>query len=330
MARLNYLKTGYAVADETINRSSVTALKLAHDLIMALGFEVWTGAGKTGTQLTLTTDFVLSSEDTRYTADVGSTVYTKLAIVNGTYLNDDLYVTYTTNGDYASLENIQELIDTEPSATKTTIADTDTVMGNDNTDGGKRKKWTWATVKAWVLSIMSGYGLGSNSLTLYTGNVNSLTTCGFFRVAGGQTNGAYGGYPFALSVNAVTSGTTIQTAHVNTGSSVNSIRIRTQYSTGNWTEWSEVWAGGASGSDGNGGQPPAPKPSTTWAGTPAGGWSGVATGTTPASAGKYAVVAFKTGLFCGAMANVPNSTDVNGVSYFNTTGINGLLAWRVE
>lgn len=109
MAKLNYLSTGYTITDETVSRTSSTALRIGHDLIKATGFEIWTGSGKTGTQLTLTTDYVLSAEATDYTTKVGSTIYTKLAIVNGAYLNTTLYISYVTVGDYASVENVKEL-----------------------------------------------------------------------------------------------------------------------------------------------------------------------------------------------------------------------------
>lgn len=111
MARYNFLTTGYTITDEVINRSSATAYRIGHDLIKATGFVVRTGAGGTGTLLTLTTDYVLSVESTDHSTAVGSTIYTKLAIVNGAYHNTDLYVTYTTVGDLGSVENTKEIAD---------------------------------------------------------------------------------------------------------------------------------------------------------------------------------------------------------------------------
>lgn len=109
MARYNFLASGYAVTDEIITRTSSTSLRIRHDLIKATGFEIWTGAGKTGTQLTLTTDYTLTDEDADYTTEVGSTVYTKVAIVNGAYHSSTLYLTYTTVGDYNSVENTLDI-----------------------------------------------------------------------------------------------------------------------------------------------------------------------------------------------------------------------------
>ena len=104
MARLNVLLTGYDITDEIIERTSSTALALGHDTIRGTAdLEIWTGAGGTGTQLALTTDYTVSDEDADLSTEAGVSIYTKLAIVNGTYHNVDLYVTYKTIGDYSSV-----------------------------------------------------------------------------------------------------------------------------------------------------------------------------------------------------------------------------------
>ena len=108
MARLNVLLTGYDITDEVIERTSSTALALGHDTIRGTAdLEIWTGAGGTGTQLALTTDYTVSDEDTDLSTEAGVSIYTKLAIVNGTYHNVDLYATYKTIGDYASAETVR-------------------------------------------------------------------------------------------------------------------------------------------------------------------------------------------------------------------------------
>lgn len=109
MAKLDFLSTGYSIIDEPLLRTSSTALRIGHDLIMENGFEIWTGLNKSGTKLTITTDYVLSAEIPKYTTEVGSTIYSKLAIVNGAYLNVALYVTYTTVGDLAGNATIKEI-----------------------------------------------------------------------------------------------------------------------------------------------------------------------------------------------------------------------------
>lgn len=111
MARLDVLLTGYDITDEVINRASSTPVRLDHDTIRGTAdLEIWTGAGGTGTQLALTTDYTVSDEDTDLTTEAGIAIYTKLAIVNGVYQNTDLYVTYKTIGDYGSVNTIEHVI----------------------------------------------------------------------------------------------------------------------------------------------------------------------------------------------------------------------------
>lgn len=103
MPRLDILLTGHDTTDEIIERSSSTALALGHDTIRGTAdLEIWTGAGGTGTQLALTTDYTVSDEDSDLSTEAGVSIYTKLAIVNGTYHNTPLYVSYKTIGDYGS------------------------------------------------------------------------------------------------------------------------------------------------------------------------------------------------------------------------------------
>lgn len=108
MARLNKNLSGTQITDEIINRTSSTSLGLDHDTIMKTGFEIWTGAGGTGTQLTLTTDYTLGSEDSALSSEAGDTIYTKVAIVNGAYHSTALYVSYKTIGDYMTADSVQE------------------------------------------------------------------------------------------------------------------------------------------------------------------------------------------------------------------------------
>lgn len=108
MARLNVLLTGYEITDYLFQRTSSTALALDHDTIRGTAdLEIWTGAGGTGTQLVLTTDYTVSDEDTDLSTEAGVSIYTKLAIINGTYHNVDLYATYKTIGDYNSTQSVR-------------------------------------------------------------------------------------------------------------------------------------------------------------------------------------------------------------------------------
>lgn len=108
MARLNVLLTGYEITDYLFERTSSAALALDHDTIRGTAdLEIWTGAGGTGTQLALTTDYTVSDEDADLSTEAGVSIYTKLAIVNGTYHNVDLYATYKTIGDYNSTTSVR-------------------------------------------------------------------------------------------------------------------------------------------------------------------------------------------------------------------------------
>lgn len=109
MARLNKLLTGHQITDEVINRTSSASLPLGHDTILQTGVVVRTAAGGGGTLLALTTDYTLGSADSRLTTEAGQNVYTKLAVVNGAYQNMNLYVTYKTVGDYASVESVSAI-----------------------------------------------------------------------------------------------------------------------------------------------------------------------------------------------------------------------------
>jgi hypothetical protein len=111
MARLNVLLTGYEITDYLFKRTSSAALALDHDTIRGTAdLEIWTGAGGTGTQLALTTDYTVSDEDTDLSTEAGISIYTKIAVINGTYHNVALYVSYKTIGDYDSVSSIEKII----------------------------------------------------------------------------------------------------------------------------------------------------------------------------------------------------------------------------
>jgi len=145
--RYNFLAAGYSIVDELLNRASSTSLRIGHDLIKASAFEIWTGVGKTGTKLTLTTDYTLTDLDADATTDVGTNIYTKVSIVNGAYLNTNLYLTYTTVGDLDSIENIMEI-----SNGITVVTGNYTILGTD-------KKIVVNTASAISLTITEGLSL---------------------------------------------------------------------------------------------------------------------------------------------------------------------------
>lgn len=98
--------TGTAISDEIHEDVGASAFNLDHDTFFgSTDLEIWTGPGKTGTQLTETTDYTLGGEDTRLTSEAGKSVYTQVTVTNGTYQSGTLYFTYKTVGDYVEAED---------------------------------------------------------------------------------------------------------------------------------------------------------------------------------------------------------------------------------
>jgi|LSQX01.3.fsa_nt_gb hypothetical protein len=107
--RYNFRAEGYSITDEAVVRSDNTASRIGHDLIKQAGFEVWTGEGKTGTQLVEGTDYALSVKDVKRSTEAAFDIYTLFAVTNASYEGVTLYLSYTACGDYLSVENIQEM-----------------------------------------------------------------------------------------------------------------------------------------------------------------------------------------------------------------------------
>ena len=107
--KVNKNISGVLIEDEVINRSSSALARLVHDTFRADSLEIWTGEGKTGTQLTITTDYTIGGKDDRLSTEATVDVNTTVAIVNGTFQNVDLYATYLTVGDYVEAEDLAPL-----------------------------------------------------------------------------------------------------------------------------------------------------------------------------------------------------------------------------
>lgn len=132
--RQNFSITGYSAVDEVVNRADNTPDRIGHDLIKATGFEVWTGAGKTGTQLVIDTHFSLTVKDTKRSDRAGFDIFTLFAVTDPTYYDTDLYLTYTYHGDYLSVENMTELFnDIIPEERIPTLAEKAAMAGTEGT-----------------------------------------------------------------------------------------------------------------------------------------------------------------------------------------------------
>lgn len=108
--KFDFSVTGHSVVDEIVNRSANTPEKIGHDLIKASTFEAWTGPAKTGTQLVSGIDFAFSIQDEKRSTRAGFILYTQLAIINASFFDTDIYLTYTACGDYLSVDNIRSLV----------------------------------------------------------------------------------------------------------------------------------------------------------------------------------------------------------------------------
>lgn len=108
--KYDFTVAGVLVEDEAHSLSDGALISLDHDLIKGNGVEVWTGEGRTGTELVNGTDYSLSVKDEKRTARAGFDIFTKFSVLNLSYFNIPLYVTYTACGDYLSVRNIKNLI----------------------------------------------------------------------------------------------------------------------------------------------------------------------------------------------------------------------------
>jgi len=102
---------GTPINDEVINRSDTASFALEHDTFFEDGIEIWTASGKSGIKLTKGTDYELVNLNTQLTQETGKNVYTRLAITNSDYLNQDLYNSYTTLGDFTTFDDLKALED---------------------------------------------------------------------------------------------------------------------------------------------------------------------------------------------------------------------------
>ena len=105
MKTLDFSISNSQIADEIINVANSNAINLLHDVFYNKAgklMEIWTGAGGTGTQLTLTTDYTVGDAYTDGdlpTSIAPDVAYTTLSIVNAGYHSTDLYVSYYPIGD---------------------------------------------------------------------------------------------------------------------------------------------------------------------------------------------------------------------------------------
>lgn len=140
MAYTEFTTTKQTITDDTFTNTGSTAFRLTDDVMFTdLDFEIWTGAGKTGTQLILNTDYSLQgliaqSSDTyddpyQKLLNAGSItsdekLYTKVQIDNATYQTGTLYISGGHFGSIITISGIREIVDQyEAISTNETITD---------------------------------------------------------------------------------------------------------------------------------------------------------------------------------------------------------------
>jgi hypothetical protein len=98
---LNYSASGTEITDEPIVINTAGSQQLVHDHIMSI--EVWTGEGKTGSQLVASTDYVLGDYDSFYKT------YNTITFL--THNGETVYSTYLTKGDKNSADDVNSKAD---------------------------------------------------------------------------------------------------------------------------------------------------------------------------------------------------------------------------
>jgi len=110
MKILDFSTSNAQFTDEIINVPDSNSVELIHSLFYNKTgklVEIWTGPGGTGTQLTETTDYVVGGAypDADLPSSIAPDVaYNNISIVNATYHDTDLYISYYPLGDLITAE----------------------------------------------------------------------------------------------------------------------------------------------------------------------------------------------------------------------------------
>ena len=108
----NFNNTGYDITDEVIVSDTSQSQYLEHDAIFDV--EIWSGQGKTGTQLTSGVDFNLVDFDSFHS------VHKRLIFLSNN--GSTFYVTYKTKGDYVDADDVNSKADKVVGATNGNFA----------------------------------------------------------------------------------------------------------------------------------------------------------------------------------------------------------------
>jgi hypothetical protein len=101
---------GILINDEHKQDVGVSIFELDHDTILESGnFEIWTGSGKTGTELIKGSDYALDTKIDLLSNEAPFDVYRYIRLINSSYQSGDLYITYDTVGDFVQANDINEI-----------------------------------------------------------------------------------------------------------------------------------------------------------------------------------------------------------------------------
>lgn len=190
-----------------------------------------------------------------------------------------------------------------PATTKASIVDADEVSGNNSADSFKWVKWTWATVKTWVLSIVDAYGVGSASppgIATFLAVLKSGTYTYGASTAGAPT--ADQGNVIFIPGISYDSAFATDITHWHTYYGIRG------HGNGSFV-WNKMWS---ASSDGNGGQPPAPKPNDVTNAMGKWGYDNSNILAQGQTGGYYASIVFTTGsVFYAASGSMAQGTDLS-------------------
>jgi len=109
---LNYNASGTEITNEALIINTAGSQQLVHDHVISI--EVWTGEGKTGSQLSASTDFTLGDYDSFYKT------YNSITFL--THNGETVYCTYLTKGDKNSADDVNSKADKVTGATNGNLA----------------------------------------------------------------------------------------------------------------------------------------------------------------------------------------------------------------
>ncbi len=118
--KLNFTKDGNIIVNERLT-ARTSSQSLQHDCFFDV--EVWTGLNRTGVLLHIGIDYTLSNYDNRYEG------YNQISFLS--HINEPVYVSYKTRGDYVDASDINEKADVNHSHSQASITNSGFISAED-------------------------------------------------------------------------------------------------------------------------------------------------------------------------------------------------------